>query len=208
MPGGWEERSRRRARILVLLLAGWLALIVGRLIQLQVFQHGYYREISDQRTSGEVEISARRGTIFDRNGRPLALSLPAESVVVNPKLAPEPQVTAGILAPVLGLDQRELEMKLADAAQRGRGFLWIKRRVSFAESERLRGLRFGWIELRPESLRAYPKGILAAHVLGSVNFEEHGDAGIEQSLEIHARNTRHGLRNPRRGAPRSGFQDG
>ena len=98
--------------------------------------------------------------------------------------APEPAVTAGILAPVLGLNPAELEARLAAAARQRRGFLWVKRRVSFAqESQRLRGLRLAWIELRPESLRAYPKGPLAAHILGSVDLEEHGNGGIEQSLE-------------------------
>ncbi|RPI13703.1 MAG: penicillin-binding protein 2, partial [Acidobacteriales bacterium] len=176
-------QAKRRATLLALLLVCWLALIVGRLVQLQVFRHDYYRGESDRQTSGLIEIRAPRGGIFDRAGRTLALSLPVESVVVNPMRAPEPAVTAGILAPVLGLNQRQLEDKLAAAARQHRGFLWVKRRVSFAESQRLRGLRLAWIELRPESQRAYPKGTLAAHILGSVDFEEHGNGGVEQSLE-------------------------
>ena len=183
MRSGGETQAKRRATLLAVLLAAWLALIVGRLVQLQVFQHDYYRGESDKQTSGLIEIRAPRGNIFDRAGRPLALSLPVESVVVNPKRAPEPAVMAGILAPILGLNQPQLEARLAAAARQRKGFLWIKRRVSFAESQRLRGLRLSWIELRPESLRTYPKGALAAHVLGSVDFEEHGNGGVEQSLE-------------------------
>ncbi len=183
MPDAREKRSRTRATALAVVLAAWFAVIAGRLLQLQVFQHSHYRGLSDRRTTGVVEIRARRGTIFDRAGRPLALSLPADSVAVNPRLAPEPQITAGFLAPVLGLNQRELEEKLEAAARQRRGFLWIKRRVSFAESDRLRRLGLWWVELRPDNLRAYPKGILAAHILGGVDFEERGNAGIEQGFE-------------------------
>ncbi|MCC7175122.1 MAG: transpeptidase family protein [Bryobacterales bacterium] len=183
MWSGGQGQARRRATWFVLALAFWLLVIVCRLVQLQVLQHGYYRAESDKRTTRVVELPARRGNILDRAGRPLALSLPAESIVVNPMRAPQPDVAAAYLAPVLGLDQRDLEQRLITAARQRRGFLWIKRRVSFAESQQLRRLGFGWVEFRRESLRAYPKGILAAHVLGGVDFEERGNGGVEQSFE-------------------------
>jgi len=172
----------RRAQALVLLLAAWAALIFGRLIQLQIFRHQHYRELAGKQTSSEDDIPAERGAIYDRMGRVLALSVPAESVFINPRLAPEPSIAAGILAPVLELDQPELEKKIAEAAARRRGFLWIKRKISFQQAERLRGLNLDWIKFERETLRAYPKGVLAAHVVGSVDHQGRGNAGIEQSL--------------------------
>jgi len=179
----------RRAQAVVVLLAAWAALIFGRLIQLQIFNHQLYRDLAENQTSSTDEIPAERGAIYDRAGQVLALSVPVESVSINPRLAPEPSIAAGILAPILELDQQELEKKLAEAAARRRGFFWVKRKISFEQSERLRGLKLGWIEFHRDTLRAYPKGTLAAHVVGSVNFEGRGNAGIEQGLDGELRGT-------------------
>ncbi|MFB3776353.1 MAG: penicillin-binding protein [Bryobacteraceae bacterium] len=173
--------------MLVVLFSAWAVLIAARLVYLQVFRHQSYRRQSEAQTSRLMEIPARRGRILDRAGRTLAISLPVDSVVVNPLRAPQPDVCAGILAPILGLDRRETEAKLAAAAAQRRGFLWVKRKITFAQSERLRGLGLGWVELRQESLRAYPKGPLAAHVLGSVDHQDRGNAGIEQTLDAELR---------------------
>ncbi len=184
----WGERQATgRAAILVVLFSVWMVLIIGRLVYLQIFRHENYRRKSEAQTIKLMEIPAARGQILDRFGRTLALSLPVDSVVVNPMLAPQPDITAGLLAPVLELDAKDLEAKVRSAAAQHRGFLWVKRKVSFAQGERLRGLRLGWVELRDESLRAYPKGPLAAHVLGGVDHENKGNAGIEQSLDAELR---------------------
>jgi cell division protein FtsI (penicillin-binding protein 3) len=72
---------------------------------------------------------------------------------------------------------------MRSAADKGRGFLWIKRQISAQEAQSLRNLNLDWIEFENESQRRYPKGTLAAHVLGSVNYEESGTAGIEKTLD-------------------------
>jgi cell division protein FtsI (penicillin-binding protein 3) len=182
-----DTEATKRAEWLAVLALLWVALIAARLIYLQVFRYQAYRELSDRQTSRLVEIRAPRGGIYDRFGRPLALSLPVDSVVVNPRLAPEPAVAAGILAPILGLNRPELEARLAAAARQHKGFLWVERKVSSAEAGRLRRLKLGWIELRGESLRVYPKGSLASHMVGSVDHQERGNAGLEQSLDAELR---------------------
>ena len=63
-----------------------------------------------------------------------------------------------------------------------RGFLWVKRKITREEAQRLRDLKLDWIEFRTESQRFYPNRSLAAHVIGSVDFEEDGNGGVEQSL--------------------------
>ena len=64
-----------------------------------------------------------------------------------------------------------------------RGFLWIKRKVDYEEAKRLRNLNLGWVTMQRESQRKYPNGALAAHLIGGVDFEEKGNAGIEKAME-------------------------
>jgi cell division protein FtsI (penicillin-binding protein 3) len=128
------------------------------------------------------EIRAPRGAILDRYGQRLAMSLPAESVCVDPLRITDPAVAADILSKILHLDSRELLDRLKSAAGNHRGFLWVKRKITPEEGRRLRDLKLDWIEFRTESQRFYPNKSLAAHVLGGVDFEEQGNGGVELSL--------------------------
>ncbi len=177
------DPATKRLAILAGLALFWVAIIGLKLLKLQVIEHHAYLRLAEQQQRRGVELEAPRGAVLDRNGEPLALSLPVESVCINPKRAPELTVVSGLLAPILGLDRHELYGRLKGAAARGRGFLWVKRRISLDEAERLRSLRLDWIEFRHESRRHYPKGMLAAHVLGAVDHRERGNAGIEQGLD-------------------------
>ena len=161
----------------------WAALIVLRLLQLQIVQHDKYLTLAQQQQEKIVEVRAPRGTVLDRTGQPLAMSLPVDSVCVNPLRIPDLSIAADILARMLSLDPLELLGRMKFAAENHRGFLWVKRKVSPEESKRLRDLNLEWVELRTESVRFYPNKELAAHVLGGVDFEEKGNGGIEQSLD-------------------------
>jgi len=164
-------------------LCAWLCLIGVRLVYLQLIRHASFRQQADRQSSELMEIRVPRGAIYDRSGRPLAISVPVESVCINPMRAPSPAVTAGILAPILGLDETLVRERIQAAVRQGRGFLWIKRKVSLSEAQRLRALRLDGVEFRSESLRVYPKGRLASHVVGSVDYAENGNAGLEQALD-------------------------
>lgn len=163
----------------------WAAAILGRLIDLQIFSHRELRRLADSQQMRNLEVRAPRGAIFDRNGRPLAMSLPVDSVAVDPRQIKDPVVAAEILAGVLSLDEAVLLERLKSAADGPgrRGFLWIKRKISREESVRLRGMKLEWVEFRQESRRYYPNGSLAAHLLGGVDQAEQGNAGIEMALE-------------------------
>jgi cell division protein FtsI (penicillin-binding protein 3) len=82
---------------------------------------------------------------------------------------------------VLRLDRTDLAGQMVTAKAKRRGFLWVKRKIAPEEAKRLRDLKLEWIEFRTESQRFYPNKSLAAHVIGGVDFEEDGNAGIEQS---------------------------
>jgi cell division protein FtsI (penicillin-binding protein 3) len=160
----------------------WALLIVGRLIQLQIVQHGEYRRLALQQQEKIVELQAPRGPIVDRLGQRLAMSLPVESVCVDPLRVPDRAVAADILSRILDVDANDLLHNLQGAVDNRRGFLWVKRKVTPEEAARLRELKLEWIEFRTESQRFYPNKKLAAHVIGGVDFSEKGNGGVEQTL--------------------------
>ena len=161
----------------------WGAAILFNLVSLQVIHHQEYSKLATERQVVAVEIPAPRGTIFDRNGQPLAMSVPTESVSIDPLRAPDLGVASELLSLVLHMDRTALYSKMKWAHDNHHGFLWVKRKISYEEGQNLRNLRLEWIHIQDESQRHYPKGTLAAHVLGSVDFEEKGNAGIEKALD-------------------------
>jgi cell division protein FtsI (penicillin-binding protein 3) len=177
-----DPLATKRVHMLVRVAFVWAALIVARLIQLQVVQHSQFAEMAREQQQRMEEIKAPRGAILDRYGQRLAMSLPAESVCVDPLRVPDISVAAEVLSKVLKLDAVDLLARLKTAVDDHRGFLWVKRKITREEAKRLRDLNLEWIEFRTETQRYYPNRSLAAHVIGSVDFEEAGNGGIEQSL--------------------------
>jgi cell division protein FtsI (penicillin-binding protein 3) len=178
-----EELALKRLRIFARICFAWGLLIIGRLLQLQVIEHEEYSHLAQQQQERNVEIRAPRGAILDRNGQPLAMSVPVDSVCINPSRLPDLRVAADLLSRVLDVDRDELLGRMALAVENKRGFLWVKRKVPHEEADRLRSYKLDWVEFRQESSRFYPKGTLAAHLLGGVDFEESGNGGVEQTFE-------------------------
>jgi cell division protein FtsI (penicillin-binding protein 3) len=173
----------RRLKWLAWIVVAWGAAIFLKLVSLQVIHHREYVNLARARQELVVEISGPRGTLFDRNGQVLAMSAPTESVYLNPLKVPDLGLAAQILSAELHLDRAELYATLQADRDNHRGFRWIKRRLSYDESQHLKNLNLDWIFLQHESQRHYPSGTLAAHVLGGVDHEEKGNGGIERALE-------------------------
>jgi cell division protein FtsI (penicillin-binding protein 3) len=172
-----------RLTVLAAVLLLWGVAIFGRLISLQVLQHEKYSAIARSQQEHAVDIPAPRGNILDRNGQPLAISVPAVSVSVNPLQIADIKVGTELLGGVLHLDQQVLYSRLQWARQNHKGFLWVKRRMDPFETDRLKALHLDWTTFHTESQRHYPKGETAAHVLGAVYKDEEGAAGIERALD-------------------------
>jgi len=172
----------RRLIVLVVALAGWSAAIVWKLASLQVSHHQEYAQKARRNQEIPRVLPAPRGSIYDRNGQPLAMSLPTESVTVNPLKLPDLGVAADLLEPVLHLENTGLYEKLKQAYENGRGYLVVKRQITAEEAESVRALPVDWIDIESASQRHYPKGKLAAHVLGGVDHAESGNAGVELEL--------------------------
>lgn len=165
----------RNFLLLTALLGLWTALIIARLIQLQIFEHDSYLQQAHRQQEQTVEISPVRGAIYDRNLRPLAMSVEVESVFAVPADIADSKPTAQLLAKVLDLHASELAKKL----EGDRSFAWVKRKVTAREADRIRQLNLKGIHFQKESKRFYPKRELAAHVLGYVGVDDQGLAGIE-----------------------------
>ena len=184
-----ETQSARRLRWLLWSLLLWVSVIFSKLISLQVLHHDELVKAAEQQQQKTVEIAAARGTIFDRTGQPLAKTLPAESICVNPQKIPDAGVAADLLSRILDLKRSALYDRITMAKSRNSGFLWVKRKVSAEEAERVRSLKLDWVEFRPEMRRFYPHGELASHVLGSTGIVdpddviEHGNGGVEMSFD-------------------------
>ncbi|HTS65469.1 MAG TPA: penicillin-binding transpeptidase domain-containing protein, partial [Candidatus Acidoferrales bacterium] len=173
----------RRLTVLAAIFVLWGGAIFAKLLSLQVLHHREYVELARNREELDVAIPAPRGTIFDRHGQPMAMSVPTESVYVNPLKVPDLDVAATILSLALHLDRNDLYEKMKSASDAERGFLWVKRKITFEEGQSARNLRLDWIQIQSESQRHYPNGALGAALLGSVDFEEKGNAGVERSFD-------------------------
>jgi cell division protein FtsI (penicillin-binding protein 3) len=126
----------------------------------------------------DLEVPARRGTIYDRRGRELAVSEDAVTVFAHPFLIDDPAAVAARLAPLIGRTEEELLEKLSD---RDTGFVFLRRRMDASLGHQIEELGIEGIDTVIEPKRSYPQGHLAAQVLGVVGDENKGLAGLEYS---------------------------
>ena len=180
-----DERAAavKRLTFLVAAVLIWAAAIFFKLVNMQVVHHQKYTTLARKQQEHVMTVEAPRGYIYDRTGRPLAISVPIDSVFVNPLRLKDIAAAAELMAPILSLDEKKLESDLRSAAEDHRGFVWVKRKISWEESRRLRDLKQEWIEFQTESVREYPDGEVAAHLLGGVYQEEVGFAGVEKTFD-------------------------
>lgn len=183
-PLGPASRSLERAFIIGLILFGWALIIVLRLCDLQVFAHERYVKLADSQQDKSVPIEPRRGSIVDRNGTYLAISSHCWLVAVNPAQVQNTGVAAALLASILGLDAAKLQQDIEAAAQskNHHGYFVVARQIHDDQARELAAMKLNWIILGDDSVRSYPNRQLAAHVVGNVNAEGQGAAGIEQKL--------------------------
>jgi cell division protein FtsI (penicillin-binding protein 3) len=157
----------------------WLLAAIARLYYLQVIQYLPLLSRAQKQQQHTVKLAPERGTIFDRQMQPLAMSRGAESIFAVPVEIPGRTMVAHLLAPILDLDAEQLLGRLNSH----RSFCFVKRKVSDKEAERVRSLDLKGIYLHKEPQRAYPKGALAAAALGNVGMDDNGLAGLEYALD-------------------------
>ena len=166
---------RGRTRLFVLLLVLWASVVVGRLVQVQIAQGSRYRARAQRQQERRIEIKGSRGSILDREGRELAISVEASSVYAIPDDVENPRAAAQALAPLVAMTPAEVQERLKSE----RGFVWIRRQLDADAGARVLALKLSGIHIVSEPKRFYPKGHLAAAVLGFVGTDDAGLAGLE-----------------------------
>ncbi|MGH9376060.1 MAG: penicillin-binding transpeptidase domain-containing protein [Terriglobia bacterium] len=168
----------RRSLLLAAAFTFWMLVIVARLYDLQVISYVEWLARAQGQQQRTIELAPQRGTLYDREMHPLAMSLPVDSIYAVPSHMQNPDQTARLLAGSLGLEARDLEGRF----EAFRSFCWVKRKVTAEESARVRALNLKGIYFQKEVKRFYPMGGLAAAVVGYVGMDDRGLAGLEYSL--------------------------
>jgi cell division protein FtsI (penicillin-binding protein 3) len=177
---------RGRTRLLGLILTLWALAVVGRLVQIQIAQGSRYRAKAQRQQERRIEIAGQRGSILDREGRELAVSVEAASIYAIPDDVKDPRASARALAALLpDASEREIHDRLSSP----KGFVWVDRQIDPGLAQRILALRLPGIHSVAEPKRFYPKGRLAGAVLGFVGTDDSGLAGLEHiyDKEIHGK---------------------
>jgi cell division protein FtsI (penicillin-binding protein 3) len=181
--------EQEKVHVRLLILAGvalfWMAAIFGRVAYLQLFCHSEYLARAGRQQRRTIEITPKRGAIYDRNMHPLAMSVPVQSAFAVPSEVKDRPLAAQLLSGVLDLPPEEIREKLDS----GSTFIWIKRKLPPAKTEAIESLNLKGIYLQQENQRYYPKRELGAHVLGFVDVDEKGLGGIEHEYDYQIRGT-------------------
>src|SRR6267142_5750484 len=169
----------RRLFIFAGILCFWIVAIVFRLLYLQLFEYGDFVKQASRQQQRSIEVAPRRGVIYDRNGKELAMTVAVDSIFAVPSEVPDQANTAALLARILKTEPQEVLARFKSS----RAFSWIARKVDNDTAARIRDLNLKGIYFQKESKRFYPKRELAAQALGFVGLDDEGLGGIERSFD-------------------------
>ena len=176
-----------RVHVRLLIIAGvaflWMVAVFGRLSYLQLYRHSEYLSRALRQQQRSFEITPERGAIYDRNGKPLAMSIQVDSAFAVPSEIVDENLAARLLSGVVNKPQEEIEARLESS----KAFAWIARKLPPEKADAISKLNLKGIYLQKENQRFYPKRDLAAHVLGFVDVDEKGLSGIERELDSQIR---------------------
>jgi cell division protein FtsI (penicillin-binding protein 3) len=162
--------------VLLVVLALTFVGIGVRLFQLQARDQRHLSSLGVSQRVATVQLPSERGSIFDRNGVDLAVSVPQTTITANPQVIKDPEAYANALGPLVGIDPSVLEPRLAD---RKLQFAYVARQVDDATVAKVKALGLPGLAYAPEPKRFYPSGNLAGPVLGFVGVDNDGLGGLE-----------------------------
>ncbi len=178
-----------RMNVLLMGLFVWGAVIVYRLVDLQIVHHDEMVQKAENLHRFEEKIPARRGEILDANGRILAISQKEPYIFADPKLIEDPEQAAALLAQTLGRDRRWQKRQATVFANKKRRFAYVAKRISESHALSVRELKIRGIHVAYKSWRTYPGGWLASHVLGFMSADGGTKEGLESQLDNVMRGT-------------------
>ncbi|MEK6372670.1 MAG: penicillin-binding transpeptidase domain-containing protein [Acidobacteriota bacterium] len=177
--------SHRRLLLLFAFLAAWGVVVAARLVQVQIVRHDDYVSRAQRQQERTLALTPLRGSILDARKRVLAESVAAESIYADPQAITDARATAKSLASVraLRMSAAEIEQKLTG----GGAFAWVARQLPLNVAADVKKLRLQGIYSLEEHRRSYPRGSLAANVIGYTGVDGEGLAGVEHSLDAAVR---------------------
>src|SRR5690606_21674881 len=173
-------KARRRSTLLLALFALGAVALEARFVYLQHVNSGFYTEEAQKRHGRNIGIRAHRGMITDRNGEPLAVSTPIDSISANPQELRNALDRLPELAKVLKQDPDELARKITGSLDRR--FVWLKRHIPPHESEAVLNLKLPGVGAQREYRRYYPAAEVTGHLLGFTDIDDQGLEALELSL--------------------------
>ena len=170
-----------RMFIIVALISISVCVLVWRAFDLHILDHAFLQGQGDARYLRKIPIATHRGMITDRNGEPLALSTPVNSVWIHPKEFLTEQAQWPKLAKILGVKVSYITEIVMQ--RKTRDFVYLQRHVTPDKSQRILALGLSGVSLQREYRRYYPAGEVASHVLGFTNVDDAGQEGMELAYD-------------------------
>jgi cell division protein FtsI (penicillin-binding protein 3) len=170
-----------RSRLVFILVAAGFATLAGRAFYLQAMHTDFLQAKGEARYGRVIEMPASRGPVRDRNGQPLAISTPVESICATPDdLGEAGDAQLHALGKVLAMSPDEIRQKIA---RKDRQFVYLKRQISPDQAAKVMALGLPGVFQQREFRRYYPAGEVMAHVVGFTGIEDNGQEGIELAAE-------------------------
>jgi cell division protein FtsI (penicillin-binding protein 3) len=178
---------RQRFAFVALIFTGWTLAIALRLVWLQVFQHQEWVSRAARQQTGAFEVAPRRGVLYDRNLKELAMTTLVDSIYAVPsELGDNRESASQMLAKIVHKDPTDnftSQHQMLARFNASRGFAWVARRVDPETSQRIKELNLKGVYIQKEFKRFYPNNELAAHVLGYVGTDDTGLGGLEAKFD-------------------------
>jgi cell division protein FtsI (penicillin-binding protein 3) len=178
--------KRSRFIVIALFFFTWVCAISGRLFWLQIVRHKEFAERAEKQQQRTFDVAPRRGVLYDRNMRELAMTVLVDSIYADPSEIGDKQAAASALAPLVHSDPADKQTSESEIAARlaaGRNFAWVARRVSPAVAASVKALNLKGIYFQKEFQRFYPDNQIAAQVLGYVGVDDNGLGGLEEKFD-------------------------
>ena len=179
--------KRKRFAAVAIIFCAWTILIAGRLVMLQIFHHQHWVDIAHKQQTGGFEIAPRRGLLYDRNLKELAMTVQVDSIFAVPSELGENRAEAAtILAEIVHNDPTEnftTAHQMLARFNASHNYAWVARRVDPETATRVRELNLKGIYFQKEFKRFYPNQGLAAQVLGYVGSDDTGLGGLEAKFD-------------------------
>ena len=181
---------RGRYWLVCLGMVAWVGLIITKLFWLQILRHHEFVEKAEKQQQHTFAVAPRRGVLYDRNLRELAMTVQADSVYAVPSEIDDKKATVHALAQIVhaGSDSNPVdawtsESQILERVNASHGFAWIARRLSPETAARVKALNLKGVYFQKEFQRFYPDNEIAAQVLGYVGVDDNGLGGMEQKFD-------------------------